>query len=62
MQYKVLLSEAIFFFIKRMYVSWMGNLTELDASWSCGIDQNGIKNLDLNKLSAEGNHKINTKN
>ena len=36
----------------------MKSLKVLHASDSCGIDQNGIKNLDLVKLDASYNHKI----
>ena len=36
----------------------MSNLKELNASSNCGIDQNGIKNLNLIKLIASYNSKI----
>src|SRR2546430_1475517 len=39
-------------------ISWMTNLRELDASENCGIDQNGIKGLNLIKLKVYNNPKI----
>ena len=39
-------------------VNHMTNLQILDASWECGIDDNGIKNLNLIKLNASDNPKI----
>ena len=44
--------------IKINDVSWMSYLQELDSSYNCGIDQNGIKNLNLIKLNAHDNTKI----
>jgi hypothetical protein len=37
----------------------MTNLKILNASWCSGINNNGIKDLNLTKLYAEGNPKIN---
>ena len=39
-------------------VTHMMNLKILYASGDCGIDQNGIKGLNLEKLNAENNEKI----
>ena len=36
----------------------MKNLKKLDASGSCGIDKNSIKELDLVELNANSNYKI----
>jgi hypothetical protein len=36
----------------------MTNLTTLNAEGNCGIDDNGIKNLNLIKLFASANRKI----
>src|ERR1700761_1244423 len=39
-------------------VTQMASLKILDASYNCGIDQNGIKNLHLTELWAINNEKI----
>ena len=39
-------------------VSFMKNLKKLDASDDCGIDQSGIKELNLVELNADDNNKI----
>ena len=40
----------------------MKNLKILNASDNCGIDQNGINNLDLIELNVDDNSKINNVN
>ena len=40
------------------HISWMKNLKELYASGNCGIDQKGIKGLNLIKLNVHDNSKI----
>ena len=39
-------------------VSFMKSLKILYADFNCGIDQNGIKNLNLVKISTFNNYKI----